>query len=304
MITKLPNICIVSHDAGGAELISSYVKRKIDNIYLYVLSGPAVKIFERKLGFLKVSELELAIKRSELIICGTSWESNIDMKAITLSKKYGKKVISFLDHWVNYQGRFFYKKKKIFPDEIWVMDEYAKTIANQQLKSVTIKKKKNYYFQDLKIELNKTKKILKKKYKSILFLSEPITKKDFVISDGNKYFFDYDIKDAFNYFIDNIHLISNQVDNILIRVHPSETSNKWRWAEKNKLVRQLDRKESLIKHIVNSDVIVGCETMAMVVGLLAKKRVVSVIPPGGKKCSLPHKEIEHLQNLRKKNEQI
>ena len=114
MITKLPNICIVSHDAGGAELISSYVKRKIDNIYLYVLSGPAVKIFERKLGFLKVSELELAIKRSELIICGTSWESNIDMKAITLSKKYGKKVISFLDHWVNYQGRFFYKKKKSF----------------------------------------------------------------------------------------------------------------------------------------------------------------------------------------------
>ena len=47
----MTHVAIVSHDAGGAELISSYVKRKIDNIYLYVLSGPAVKIFERKLGF-------------------------------------------------------------------------------------------------------------------------------------------------------------------------------------------------------------------------------------------------------------
>jgi hypothetical protein len=38
-------------------------------------------------------------------------------------------------------------------------------------------------------------------------------------------------------------------------------------------------------------------SMAMVVGLLAKKRVISTIPPGGKKCGLPQDAVEHLQDL-------
>jgi len=37
--------------------------------------------------------------------------------------------------------------------------------------------------------------------------------------------------------------------------------------------------------------------MAMVVALLAKKRVISTIPPGGMVCDLPQAEIEHLQVL-------
>ncbi|MGB1984427.1 MAG: hypothetical protein ACPHOH_03080, partial [Porticoccaceae bacterium] len=42
---------------------------------------------------------------------------------------------------------------------------------------------------------------------------------------------------------------------------------------------------------------VGCESMAMVVGLLAKKRVISAIPPGGRPCQLPQPAIENLQQL-------
>lgn len=37
--------------------------------------------------------------------------------------------------------------------------------------------------------------------------------------------------------------------------------------------------------------------MAMVIGLLAQKRVISCIPPGGRPCSLPQKEIEPLSEL-------
>jgi len=37
--------------------------------------------------------------------------------------------------------------------------------------------------------------------------------------------------------------------------------------------------------------------MAMVVGLLAKKRVLSSIPPGGRPCQLPQLDIENLQQL-------
>jgi hypothetical protein len=52
-----------------------------------------------------------------------------------------------------------------------------------------------------------------------------------------------------------------------------------------------------MEQIVEADVVVGCASMAMVVALLAKKRVISSIPPEGKLCCLPQAEIEHLQAL-------
>jgi predicted RNA methylase len=55
--------------------------------------------------------------------------------------------------------------------------------------------------------------------------------------------------------------------------------------------------KTLLGQIQVADVVVGCASMAMVVALLAKKRVVCSIPPGGKACQLPQAEIEHLQVL-------
>ena len=44
---------IVSHDAGGAEILSSYVVQ--NNLScIYYLAGPTINIFERKLGPLDV----------------------------------------------------------------------------------------------------------------------------------------------------------------------------------------------------------------------------------------------------------
>ena len=50
---KLPldnqNVAVVSHDAGGAEILSSWVVRnKVKCVF--VLDGPAVGIFEKKIG--------------------------------------------------------------------------------------------------------------------------------------------------------------------------------------------------------------------------------------------------------------
>ena len=84
-------------------------------------------------------------------------------------------------------------------------------------------------------------------------------------------FYDYSIRDAFEYFIENLSFISSEINNVVIRPHPSETNQKWAWAQKNKLVKKINNKESLIEQILNSDLIVGCETMAMIVGVRKKK---------------------------------
>ncbi|MDH5525511.1 MAG: hypothetical protein OEY01_16195, partial [Desulfobulbaceae bacterium] len=53
----------------------------------------------------------------------------------------------------------------------------------------------------------------------------------------------------------------------------------------------------LNEEIADSDIIVGCESMALVVGLLAKKKVISCIPLSGYSCRLPQKDIVNFREL-------
>ena len=59
----------------------------------------------------------------------------------------------------------------------------------------------------------------------------------------------------------------------------------------------LSNKDDLIDCILSNDIIVGMESMALVVALLSEKNVYSAIPPTGRACILPHKEIIHLSRL-------
>lgn len=55
-------ITIISHDAGGAEILSSYVKN-IKNQYLFCLSGPAIDIFNKKINKLINRNLNFCLKK-------------------------------------------------------------------------------------------------------------------------------------------------------------------------------------------------------------------------------------------------
>ena len=63
-------ISICSHDAGGAEILSSYVVQQGLHC-IYSLGGPALKIFERKLGPINVMPLEESILKADWLLCGT-----------------------------------------------------------------------------------------------------------------------------------------------------------------------------------------------------------------------------------------
>ena len=97
---------IVAHDAGGAEVLSSYVRQQgLD--CLFSLRGPALAIFERKLGPIENLDLALALQCSERLLCGTSWQSDLELEAIQLARDLGKPSVAWLDHWVNYIPYFF-----------------------------------------------------------------------------------------------------------------------------------------------------------------------------------------------------
>ena len=115
---------VVSHDAGGAEILSSYVKREKPNV-VFALAGPAERIFKRKLGQIENKPLIDAINAADVLLCGTSLPSAHERNAIRIAKEMKLHSIAFLDHWINYPDRFKEGAKLLLPDEIWTVDERA-----------------------------------------------------------------------------------------------------------------------------------------------------------------------------------
>ena len=142
-------ICIVSHDAGGAEILASYAK-KVEEPCLFSLAGPAAKVFTIQMATVISLPLEAAIEQADWLLCGTSWQSDLEWQAIALSRKMGKRSVAFLDHWVNYQERFVRSGVQHLPDEIWVGDPHAEALAGAEFPGITIRLVPNPHFEDIK----------------------------------------------------------------------------------------------------------------------------------------------------------
>jgi len=291
-------VAVVSHDAGGAEILSSWLLRYTES-YILVLDGPAVNIFKRKFGNCSIVPLEEAIEQCDWILCGTSWQSSLERNAFALAKSVGKRSVAFLDHWVNYKERFLDRGTEVLPDEIWVGDDEALKIANSQFKDIPIVVHANPYFEDLRQELVRIPQIAGKlRFFSVLYVSEPV-REYALFRYGDEHFYGYTEEEALIYFLGNIASLLGYSDPVIrLRLHPSENKGKYDGITGSSALHiEVCGKKTLLEEVSEADVVVGCSSMALVVGLLANKRVISSIPPGGKSCSLPYVEIEHMRNL-------
>lgn len=285
-------VAIVAHDAGGAEVLSSYVARNRIPCRL-VLDGPAVKIFERKLGAITLTPLQDAIKMVNSLLCGTSGEAELEWQAIAAARAAGKPVIAFLDHWVNYRKRFIRGGLENLPDAIWVGDATAEAIARKVFPETLVQRVPNPYFEDIRQELSELEHAPEPPERlalRVLFVCSPVKDK---VSTGYTEF------DALRYFFSSRAVLGKPIASMVIRPHPSEEPDKYRSivAEFGEGVR-LGGDKPLLMEIAESDVVAGCSSMAMVVALVAGRRVISAIPPGGRASSLPQPDIESLQALR------
>ena len=287
---KMTHICIVSHDAGGAEVVSSYVKRnKLD--CMYYLAGPAVNIFTKKLGPLVLNKLDKCLEECDWLLCSLGWSEH-EWQALAKAKEMGKRVIVFLDHWTGYQDRFIHNDITVLPDEVWVGDTKAEKLAKDTFSDLPIKRIPNPYFADLKDELDLLPRRVNSKGtgKKILYVCEPTAPKSDITKCSG-----YTDHDALRYFFKCMSECKELVDSICLRPHPSEPKDKYDWVLNNNFTNIIvSTEQSLLEEIACSDWIVGRSSMALVVGLIAKKTVFSCIPPGGLSCSLPFTEIKQL----------
>ncbi|AYQ27197.1 MULTISPECIES: hypothetical protein [unclassified Polaromonas] len=293
----MEHVAVVGHDAGGAEILSSWLNRA-DFGCSVVVAGPAAAIFRRKCPEAEYLSLDDALDKCTWVLCGTGWQSSYEREAIVLGRARGKKTVAFLDHWVNYRERFQDASQSVLPDEIWVGDADAERIARPLFPEIPVVLQANPYFEDLLAEIARMNAGRSHpSATSVLYVCEPVA--DHALAQyGDERYWGYTEHDALRFFLENIGSLGQKIDAITIRPHPSERAEKYHWAsEFTALPIKFGGQQTLLEETIESDIVVGCESMAMVVGLLAGKRVISTIPPAGRPCQLPQGGIEHMRRL-------
>lgn len=288
-----PKWLVVSHDAGGAEIVSAWVAAHPENEYAFLLQGPAVSVFSRKhpsMVLQPLASLESDVNQYQTVLLGTSWASHLERECLALCYKHGVRTVSYLDHWNYFKRRFETAGKVQLPSEIWVGDKYALAIAQSEFPNAQVRFEENLFLKEL---LTKTKSFENKKSSratQVLYVSEPTR-------DFEKSGFDtlgYDEFSALIGYLEHLSKNAEEIESIRFRPHPAENPNKYdeilkRFSDRFRIETSHGR--PLEEDLAWSDSVVGCDSMVMALGVFAGKKVYCCIPKGGRALTLPFPEI-------------
>lgn len=283
------SVGVVCHDAGGANLVFSILAHhKPNNLKVYV-EGPAIEIFKNFFPDLQQEkDLGSALYGIEVLVSGTGWASNLEHDARRLAMSRGIRNVAVIDHWINYKVRFFRNGELIKPDQIWVSDPFAFKIAQKQFPEISIRQIRNYYLDELIANIGCPPV---GNSMEVLYILEPARS-----NWGKAILGEFQALEYFLSKLDKLQLSSDVV--IKLRPHPSDEIGKYdAWIAKTKnSALILEKKTSLQNAISRSHIVVGCESFALVVALMAGKDVYCSLPPWAPACRLPHDGLIHLKN--------
>ena len=305
--SKKLKIGIVAHDAGAARHVFSWIQHLKCNLSFYT-KGPAYAIM-REGDQKNINELSLeqCIEGCNILISGTSWQSDIEHKARKLAKKKGIPSIAVVDHWVNYSSRFEFQGVKVLPDTIWVADAEAASIALEEFPNTNIIQLPNIWIDNIMNEVCQLRKSLQhnkvlRPGKNALYLLEPIK-----ISKSKDELINVEFN-VLDYWLQKLELlmkhdficIEKDLIKLTLRPHPSEPQHKYdEWIVKNSSTWriQLDTNKNLAESLADADIVFGGETQALIAALACGIPAISTLPPSLPNCRLPHKSIVHLRDL-------
>ena len=284
------SVAVISHDAGGAEILSSWLKyNKVP--YSLSLAGPAKTIFKHKIGKFNNQSLNMAIDNSDWVLTGTSWASDLEYSAIGLAKTKKKFVASYLDHWVNYLERFTWHGPEMLPDEIWVGDEDAKILAEKTFKSSRVRLVNNPYWIEFKREYQSIadNKKCENGIRLLYFSSniDDIRKKRKTVN--------YTDNDIWEIFSNNLFKVidKNNLKQISIRQHPSEQKSKYGKFVMENIPIVIDRNSDLIDSLKNHTHVIGHNSMALVLSQLCGLETINIWKSLTNNSLIPRKYIDH-----------
>jgi hypothetical protein len=293
MEIELPiKTAVVCHDAGAANVVITTLMETGRRDWRPYMQGPAKKIWESIFpeAFLYDS-MSKAIAGSELLISGTGWASDIEHESRRIARSKNVKSIAVIDHWVNYTERFFRRGEQILPDEIWVTDKYALELALGLFPEVPVLQVPNYYLEKQLRDIILLDKVCSPE---LLYILEPIRS-----NWGRNIPGEFQ---ALEYFISKFPQLGIPEETVIyLRPHPSDLEGKyndWMKLHSNMNIK-LDDSISIADSLGSATWVAGCESFALVLALMAGRKVYCTLPPWAPPCRLPHIGLIQLRELSK-----
>jgi len=293
-ILKKRQIAVACNDAGAVNIIINWLKSMPEVAVRVHLAGPAEALWYRAFPGTINYSLDDAMNGSSMLLSGTGWATSLEHNARYVASKKGIFSVAVIDHWVNYESRFFRNGRFIYPDQIWVVDRYGYALAKSVFSNQVIKLMPNFYLDEQVEQIKEFEKTLPRNIgeTNILYALEPIRvswKQDEVIAGEFQ---------ALDYFSSNLREISTGSINMRLRPHPSDNPGKYDdWVGQQNLDAKIDISEGtpLYEDVAWSDIVVGCQTYALIIALTAGKRSISCLPPYAPDSLLPYPEIEEFR---------
>jgi len=287
----IPPLAVVSHDAGGANHIISWLKDYNKKVRA-CMEGPAKIIWENSFPNNKLLSMNKALEDSKTLISGTG-AGDLERFARIQAKKRNIKNIAVIDHWTEYEKRFVHNGKELLPDLILVGDKYALNKARNFFPSVSVIQLPNSYLQqEAELSSSQREKDCKTPIENILIIGEPLKDKT-----ANEQFM------PIEFLMENLNKInlSKKLLKINLRPHPSESTARYSFL-KNKyedLVTEftINSNKELYKDIAWADLVVGVSSFALMISLKAGVPTMSILPTGQNIPELHHTNLLYLRDM-------
>ena len=273
LIRNAKSIGIVSHDAGGANILNALVKDYKEISFHLLAKGPALKIFDSKNIKLSNNEVEF-FANIDFVIFGTG-ATSYEKKLLRRAKEIGLNSSAILDHFVNYRNRFVYDEIISLPDYCFVCDTYSLHVAKKELAPYeSIHLCDNYLARRMRWEIENFKS---DEEKSILYVLENV--------DEN---WDNELlawQVAFNNFYENFYKKSN-FKKIIVRPHPMDGPSVYKTLEAYKEV-VFDYSPSPVASLSKVSTVVGVESYLLYLAHHCGLIVYTSLPPYVRSPRLP-----------------
>ncbi len=315
-------ILVVCHDAGAANILAALVKKyRRDFKWVSYISGPARGIFLKqgiitcscsgKLGLKDASKI-LGRENPDLVLAGTGWQTRFYLNFIKAAKRNKIKTASFLDHWCNYRERFGFPGnwKNNLPDFVFTGDKWSYALALKEgFPKGILLRVENPYFEELIRQAGNKYQAQNKKGGTlkILYLSGPIYDHALKLF-RNPHFWGYTEYSVMKDLLKIMKLIKGRrLSELKVRLHPAEKIDKYSSiinspdfaCLKGRVSVSNDLKNPLIKACSWADMVIGSESMALVIALIVGRNTISYLPGAKRKYCLPQKQIKRIHSLAK-----
>jgi hypothetical protein len=290
---------LAAHDAGGANLLCSWLRRhRHEHEVSLLLGGPARSIFAATIRDIAPLPALPRLEAFDLVLCGSSADADLERHVVRGARAAGTRSAVWLEHWFNFRKRFELAGELVLPDELWVADEHAERLARTELPGPPVILKGNPHLEDGVAEIAEiaARNGSREPGEHILYVSAGTSIGARWVT-GDPLGWGYDELDILRRYLEHLIRASPAPAGVRLRPHPAEPLHAFASLVTelgSRLPVSLSPGGSIEQDCAWADTVVGTNTMAMVMALKAGRRVVSVIPRDGAPLTLPFEEIERL----------